>query len=138
MEFRQSFVHESSCAALVAVVSRVMSLDVVLCVHCRVAMFRVLCRVVLPCSVDGCVLLKTKLSEFTRENRDGGETQNSESEIPTPKKLTCMLYCGLRGVGGGGLGAPHATPDTRKASWAPKTANAPWEINLYKMAVLYS
>ena len=40
--------------------SRVMSLDVVLCVHCRVAMFRVL----LPCSVDGCVLLKTKLSEF--------------------------------------------------------------------------
>ena len=43
VEFRQSFVHESSCAALVAVVSRVMSLDVVLCVHCRVAMFRVWC-----------------------------------------------------------------------------------------------
>ena len=65
-----SFVRVSSTRALVLlacggrVVSRVMSLDVVLCVHCRVAMFRVLCRVVLPCSVDGCVLLKTKLSEF--------------------------------------------------------------------------
>ena len=61
-----SFVRVSSTRALVLlacggrVVSRVMSLDVVLCVHCRVAMFRVL----LPCSVDGCVLLKTKLSEF--------------------------------------------------------------------------
>ena len=49
-----------------AVVSRVMSLDVVLCALSCCDVLCALCRVVLPCSVDVCVLLKTQASRARR------------------------------------------------------------------------